>query len=329
MKKGKKIFLTIISIFFCALAILTIVSHIIASTYRKKYVPMNSMVNVQKINEQVNVIGDGAETIVLLHGLGTPEPITDFAPLAKALSEDFTVITLCYPGYGFSEETKAPRSTKQICDEIHEALTKLSISAPYTLMPHSISSVYAMEYVKKYPEEVKAIVSIDGSVPKQLEYESTQEVVPTAIYNMAVIFDFLGITRITYSDNNAVITPMKESGSYSDEQLDVIRELLKERSISKSLFEEIGSLTTNMESLSDFKWPENLPVLYLLSTESTAQFEKVLPENVDSSVTWQSIHEDCFTNPAIQKIKVMSGGHYLHWTNSEDIAKEVQSFLAL
>ena len=36
---------------------------------------------------------------------------------------------------------------------------------PYTLVAHSIGALYALDYVNRFPGEVRALVSIDGSVP--------------------------------------------------------------------------------------------------------------------------------------------------------------------
>lgn len=119
---------------------------------------------------RVYVKGSGQQTVLLLSGFATVNPIDDFMPLIDELSKDFTVVALEYPGYGESDITYAKRTNKAIVEEIRSTLNKLNIKPPYVLMPHSMSGLYSLYYANTYPSEVKAIVGIDASLPqKQLE----------------------------------------------------------------------------------------------------------------------------------------------------------------
>jgi hypothetical protein len=49
-------------------------------------------------------------------------------------------------------------------DEIRTALkSAMKLEAPYILMAHTISSVYSEYYASKYPDEVQAIITLDGT----------------------------------------------------------------------------------------------------------------------------------------------------------------------
>mgnify|MGYP005748297559 CR=1 FL=1 len=121
------------------------------------------------------VKGSGKQTVVLLSGWGTENPIDDFMPLIDELSSDYRVVALEYFGYGESNTTEDERSNKAIVEEIRQALKKLHIEPPYVLMPHSMSGLYSLYYANNYPSEVSAIVGIDASLPqKQLERWTTE-----------------------------------------------------------------------------------------------------------------------------------------------------------
>lgn len=127
-------------------------------------------IDINAKQTRVYVKGSGQQTVLLLSGFATVNPIDDFMPLIDKLSEDFTVVTIEYPGYGESDVTYAKRTNKAIVEEIRATLNELNIKPPYVLMPHSMSGLYSLYYANNYPSEVKAIVGIDASLPqKQLE----------------------------------------------------------------------------------------------------------------------------------------------------------------
>ena len=81
-------------------------------------------------------------------------------------------------GYGLSALTEKERSTENIVSEIHEALQRLQIER-YILMGHSISGLYGLDYVNKYPNEVSAFVGLDSSVPTISERKIEPSVITT------------------------------------------------------------------------------------------------------------------------------------------------------
>lgn len=144
--------------------VLTIVSTAFATDDTTKAVKVNDK------TMHVCVKGSGEKTIVMLSGWGTENPIDDFKPLANKLSDEYKVVILEYFGYGTSDITENARTNENIVNEIRTALNELDIKPPYILMPHSMSGLYSLYYVDKYPDEVEGIIGIDMSLPqKQLE----------------------------------------------------------------------------------------------------------------------------------------------------------------
>lgn len=54
------------------------------------------------------------------------------------------------------------------------------------MMPHSISGIYSMYYANAYPDEVKAVIGIDFTLPQVLEYFG--ESAPTMSEYMKYVF---------------------------------------------------------------------------------------------------------------------------------------------
>jgi pimeloyl-ACP methyl ester carboxylesterase len=124
------------------------------------------LVELDGENMHIYTKGEGENTFVLLSGLGTTAPVLDFEPLVNELAKENKVVVVEGFGYGWSDLTKKERTVENIVGEIRAALQLANIKGPYILMPHSISGIYSMYYANKYPEEVKAIIGIDPTLPQ-------------------------------------------------------------------------------------------------------------------------------------------------------------------
>ncbi len=325
MKKAgriiKKGLLLIVALGLIVLLGMTIYQGAWALKYAEKVNQIGETVNVNGKEMQVAVEGEGTHTIVLLSGLGTYSPIEDFKPLAEQLSSDFRVVTIEYPGYGMSKDTKELRTSENIVEEIRGALQQLEIKPPYTLAAHSISGIYALEYINLYPEEIEAFVGIDPSVPKQMAYEEEMQI-PQWLYYPSRLFDIVGISRMELKDDS-LLAGMRESGSYSEQDLDMIKAVKGRRSASRALINENNSIAENLNALSQMTYPNNLMVLTFLAEGTETASDAIFAEK-GYDISWKRLHEELITNPGIQTIKELPGEHYLHWTNSKEIADGIK-----
>ena len=311
LKITGKVLLWILGI-IVGLVIISAVTHNILKPIEKNRYKIGQTINVDGKNMQAYVTGSGEKTIVLLSGLGTASPITDFMPLAERLSADYKVVILEYYGYGFSDTTKVERSNENIVNEIRSALKELKIDGPYILMPHSISGVYAMDYAINYPNEVEAIIGIDESIPNQTKINKDAYMSP----NMT-LFNTLGILRDIAYISPGADDGMNKNNYYSAEQVKLKKMATVWNSVNVSVINELNMVNTNTEELYDVKYPNDLPVLSFLSKDS-----------VDTDNEWLPLHEEIISNATIQKIETLNGGHYLHWTNADKIAEMTKEFIS-
>jgi pimeloyl-ACP methyl ester carboxylesterase len=165
-KRGKKVMM-VVAIVFAVIIVFMLIGTILHSTYFKSKLeeiePYGQLVDVYDGKMHVYTMGSGNETIILLPGMGIGLPSADFGPLMRQLSEKHTVVCLEYFGVGFSSQTQRARTSENYVDEIRTALKSAGIEAPYILMAHSISSIYSEYYASTYPDEVKVILSLDGT----------------------------------------------------------------------------------------------------------------------------------------------------------------------
>ena len=115
--------------------------------------------NVQKTG---NV--DGKHRIIVLSGAG---PCYRFfmKKFAENFQEDNEVIFLSRPGYDGSDDTKDAMTVERVVENYRTALENAGVEKPYVLMPHSLGSLYASYWVSKYPDEIEALVNLDGTYP--------------------------------------------------------------------------------------------------------------------------------------------------------------------
>ncbi|MGD7060527.1 alpha/beta fold hydrolase [Bacillus altitudinis] len=256
--------------------------------------------------KQMNVLiqGDGKETIVLLPGYGTASPVLDFEPLVKELSPYYRVVVIEPFGYGLSDDTDKARTSQNIVDEIHECLQKLNIKK-YTLMGHSISGIYGLEYVNQYEKEVQAFVGIDTSVPKQ----ETDELPVSSLQ----LLNQSGFYRLLLKVNpDQLVMP-----NVDQQTKDQIKMLTFRNFLNESQASEAENFTNNFQNAERLHFPKRLPVVFYLADQTE-----------EETPSWKPMHEELLKNVDNGKVVTFKGGHYLHHTKSKEIADDVRSFLS-
>jgi len=173
----------------------------------------------------------------------------------------------------------------------------------FVLMGHSISGLYSLEYVNKYPGEATAFIGIDTSVPKQ----------PWPGYNSAPI-DFLakvGVMRaFLFLFGNE--KPKDKIEAHRSEQIHLITMKITG---NKTLAREATSLSSSFVESQKLAFPKNLPVLLFADENSPVK-------------GWTELHQEQANSVANGKLILLPGSHYLHHTQSKQIAEEIERFLA-
>lgn len=295
----------------------------------KKLVPV-----YQEENKFMNVYvtGQGAKTVVILAGFGSQSPIVQYKTLTEGLKDNYRVVVVEYFGYGYSMSIKKPRTNDNIVEEIKKTLELAGVSGPYILMPHSLSNVYAMKFQSKYPELVQGIVSIDGTYPAEIKDEYRQEQVKATVSNVNItsIFELTGFERLlSYLKGDVFyIDKMKVLNNvYSKEDISVYRNRIGSSYLTRTMVNEIKNAEENMKEMQDYKYPEYLSVLEILSKDTVKEYDEA-KNSGKSNVNLTELAEDVITNPVIQTVKQVEGDHMLQLSSPEELLKEIKAFLA-
>jgi pimeloyl-ACP methyl ester carboxylesterase len=262
-----------------------------------------------KVNTSVS--GAGVETFVIMPGYGAVSPVLEFAPLVDDLDDHATVVVVEPFGYGYSDrQTKAPRTLENITTELHQTLAALHVHQPYTLVAHSIGGLYALDYVNRFPGEVRAVVSIDGS-------PAIDKVASEASASRWMrLWTISGVTRLVSAGNPALLV-QAPADSYSPQVRREMRTLALRDDATPALVEEGHRMGQNVNAAKGLSFPAKLPVLTFLAQN-----------NIDNVPEWLPAHQAQLKGLAHSKLVVIDDSHYLHYHHSPEIADAVRAFLA-
>lgn len=299
MLKAVAVIVLLIVIFLATVYVVNVVA---SKSEQSKIQPYGQSVVVDGKKMNVMIQGEGKQTIVLLPGFGTASPALDFKPLIEQLSADYKVVVVEPFGYGLSDITDKPRTVDNITNEIHEALQQLKINK-YILMGHSISGIYGLDYVNKYPNEVTAFAGIDSSFPTQ-----PTEVMDTESVS---ILQKSGFYRLLVKLNpSQIMTPDVDDNTKQQIKMITLKNLMNPDIVS-----EAQLLPTNFKAVQGLQFPKNLPVIFFLV------------QNDPDIKNWTTQHEEQIKNSVHGKVVLLDGTHYLHYTQSKAIADDLRSFM--
>ncbi|MCL2775446.1 MAG: alpha/beta hydrolase [Oscillospiraceae bacterium] len=277
-------------------------------------IPYGQLIDVFGKKMCVKVDGSGKKVVVLLHGGGIVSPILELDPLAVLLKNNFTVVTIEYFGYGFSDKTDKPRTIENITDEIHEALHILGFPK-YYLMAHSISGIYSLYYINKYPNEVEGFAGIDISVPRQNEFFNTEKINVISAYVLRFLNN-VGIMRLIYKFSPKLFIKDICGYKYSREDLETLRKLYFRNISNKTVINELKNSTENFQKALNMKFPKSVPVLLFLADDTCKQIKQ-----------WYDLHIEVIENTETSKVITLSGSHFLYRQYSSEIVETFKNFI--
>lgn len=262
------------------------------------------------------------ETLVMLPALAVPSPNIYFKPLAEALSSAYNVVVIEPFGYGLSDMTESARTVENINRELNKALETLGIDR-CTLLVHSISGVYGLNFLYSYPEKVKAFIAIDNTVYDE-ELSEAMEMEQEYMLQAAQEFDELRNTFDSVEEFEAAIAA--DPSQYGAELPEIVGYTYTEsdreeyyrayaRSSNQTIQNEIQNMENSLGKIKGKKFPSALPVLTLLSSD-----------NVDAMPVWKTAHEEQLDlGSAKHKLYIVEGSHYIWYTNLDRLKQIILS----
>lgn len=155
------------SVLIPILALIVLTSGCVHNTYESIAIdntPVSYRTNVGTLPE---VSRKGQATIVFESGIG--DGLSSWDTVYQMLSQSYHLFAYSRPGYQGSEnlvEKDGKRTSDEVAIRLKNILQQANIPGPYVLVAHSAGGLYSLKFAELYPDQVKAIVLVDGR-PKQ------------------------------------------------------------------------------------------------------------------------------------------------------------------
>lgn len=304
--------------------------HKIQSAKEEKYLePLGELVEVDGHNISVYTEGTGEKTLVFLQGGGMPSPILESKSLYSLLSDDYRIVVIERPGYGFSDEVEGIPSLNTILDWEREALTKLQISGPYILVPHSASGIEAILWAQIYPEEVETIIGLDMSVPafyeaiydedymnKMRAAKDDMEATVASLDSTLFLYSTFGLTRIQYNLEKELDS--FKTGTLTDEDKEIYKAITYKIYPNKTMMIGMLSLPEDLELINSMPKPE-VPMLLFISDGKELQMER--PES------WIQLQKEYVADNEEGTYIELDCGHFMHNIEYKRISEEMKAYI--
>lgn len=297
----------------------------ISSNYTGEYKKLISIDDNKMMN--VYEVGSGEKTIVVLPGFGSQSPIIQYKTLVEGLKDSYRVIVLEYYGYGFSMNTDKERTNDIIAKEINTALTTLGVDR-CVLLAHSISNLYASKYVSLYPDKVEGIISLDGLYPSEIQNGHLKLNYQDQVKNVKItaVLELTGFARVLsyVKPDIFYIDKMISNPVYTNSDMKVYRNRIGSSYLTTSMVNQMSKLEENMNELATFKYPDYLPVLQIMATDTVKKYDDM---KAQTKKTLKEFANDMISNSSIQASVEIKGDHMLQITATADTLNAIKDFL--
>lgn len=133
---------------------------------RRTYPAKGDLVTVNGRAIHLYCTGEGTPSVVL--DAGGFDSLDQWQLAQPVVARMTRVCSYDRPGYGWSDRSRGPQDAKSIAAELHAALLAKGVSAPYVVVGHSVSGLYARAFAAAYPAEVVGMVLDDSVHPDEL-----------------------------------------------------------------------------------------------------------------------------------------------------------------
>jgi pimeloyl-ACP methyl ester carboxylesterase len=289
---------------------------------RKSFPPVGKMVEVNGRSMHVYAAGRGDTTVVFAAGWKIPSPYVDFYPVWQDVAKHARVVVYDRPGYGWSQETDAPRNIDGIAGEIDSLLQQAGEKPPYVLVGHSIGSLEMLRFAQLHAKDVKGIVLIDGSNPEM--YENMPE--PSLLQSMRFFLFNLSLSAANKVGLSRLLFHTVPD-FYDATPLGVARNKLEPapaqlKSIDTALFlttfnnknqvAEGDNKRSNCAVVAAGGYLGDMPLTVLTSQELNSYSES--KRNQENLKKWST---------ASEQIVVPKTGHAIHWDAPDVVAQQI------
>ncbi len=225
---------------------------------------------------------NGVHTIVGMAGLGSGDFPVAARQMTSSLEKDNLVVFVDRAGYGLSDDTDNEMTLDYIVEDYRKALQNAGIAAPYVLMPHSIGGAYANYWVSNYPEEIEAVVFVDGSQLSENAFEEEEAAAVSLYDRFLALAAKMGLSRFVLRDFSYHFPD-----NFSDEEQYLADALALMTLDSVAPVSEAGMIAENAQKAFNGIVTNDVPKLYICaswgfeSTDEIIEYHKWINRQIE------------------------------------------------
>ena len=274
--------------------------------YENKYDVFGTKLNVY-------TEGDGTVTIVFMSGSGVTCPVLEYKPMYRRMSKKYRIAVIEKAGYGFSDGTDEPRTIENLVAADREALRKAGVEPPYVLAPHSYSGFEAVYWANTYPDEVKAVLSMDMGVPELAVDKRLAQLDKSHKLLQKIAKDGFFAKLIKSKTEN--VSGLMTGNELTDEEKQVYRRLFYKNIANREFYEESRLMTDNAKKAAD-TGALKCPCCFFISDMKT----------LSKNLSWRKAGLD-FAEKCGGEVHLSDKGHMMYAFIPDEMAETFDRFL--
>lgn len=254
--------------------------------YHRVNIPKNKELLKEKGYFELVSVGDhslnlikygGAEDkhrIIALGGNGSGLPI-ELGQLADGLSDEGAVYYLARAGYDGSDDVEQDMTAEFVVEDYRKALQNAGVEAPYVLMPHSYAGILATYWVNKYPDEIEAMIDLDGLVAQSF----TDAQIKEAEQEVAGVSTVKTLMNIGIGDVALRVFFPEEEG-YTEEQQRLSDAMTVMTMGNNAFVSDMKCTVPNINETWAMMKPNDVPKLYICSSNGYQTVEELMADEM-------------------------------------------------
>lgn len=121
------------------------------------------------------LLENNASTDIVVFENGLGGKMEHWAKVIPEVSKKATVFAYNRHGYGDSDVADTDRDAEHITSELRALLAAKGLKPPYILVGHSLGGLYVQYFARRYPNEIKVLVLVDSTHPKQFDGDGSPD----------------------------------------------------------------------------------------------------------------------------------------------------------
>lgn len=290
-----------------------------------RFPPPGKLVDVGGYKLHLHCVGAGSPTLVMDSGAGNWSIF--WGEVQKALGSTHRVCAFDRAGYGWSEPSPHPRTSRDMTNELRTLLQNAGLKPPFVLVGHSLGGYNARVYRNLYPEEVVAMVLVDSAhpeqwtrLPKQVSLGLQQQV---RTLKQAAVLSQLGVLRMLQNQLPQFNLPVEQRTRYTAAMM--------RPQTYRTFAAEAESAATSALQVAQTKPLSRLPLLVLTAGSSFDAFRALIPELpiAQSNQVWLELQAELATLSHNSSHQIsQKAGHYLMVDEPDFVSQAIGQFLA-